>query len=167
MAKAQHALGYRVLPEMLRRVREEAGLTQRELGERLGKPQSWVYNCESANRRVDVTEFIAWCRRCGTAPAKWFNLIEGAIRQGRWAKDVGTTICLHSCAFVPIRGSPRSFACRRARVEYIEAFGDVALFVCRAAAFTPPPSPAPRSSARLSFARFPSAFPCAGGCSPA
>jgi hypothetical protein len=47
---------------------EEAWLTQRELGDRLGKPQSWVYNCETANRRVDVTEFIAWVRSCEADP---------------------------------------------------------------------------------------------------
>jgi hypothetical protein len=46
-------------------LREEAGLTQRALGNRLRKPQSWVYNCESANRRVDVTEFVAWAAACG------------------------------------------------------------------------------------------------------
>jgi hypothetical protein len=52
----------------LRTLREEAGRTQRELGERLKKPQSWVYNSESANRRVDVIEFIAWARACEAAP---------------------------------------------------------------------------------------------------
>jgi hypothetical protein len=35
------------------------------LGKRLKKPQSWVYNCESGNRRVDVTEFVAWAAACG------------------------------------------------------------------------------------------------------
>ena len=43
-------------------LREKAGLTQRDLGKRLKKPQSWVYNCETGNRRVDVTEFIVWAR---------------------------------------------------------------------------------------------------------
>jgi hypothetical protein len=47
---------------------EEAQLTQRELGRRLGKPQSWVCNCASPNRRVDVTEFIAWATVCGVEP---------------------------------------------------------------------------------------------------
>ena len=64
MAKAQHSSKYRSLPAFLRQLREEAGLTQRDLGQRLDKPQSYIYNCESANRRVDVTEFIAWCRGC-------------------------------------------------------------------------------------------------------
>ena len=49
-------------------MRDEAGLTQRELGKRLRKPQSWVHNCETANRRVDVTEFIAWCNSCDIDP---------------------------------------------------------------------------------------------------
>jgi len=63
--KSQHASEYRLLPDFLRCLREEAGLTQRELGLRLKKPQSWIYNCETANRRVDVTEFIKWATECG------------------------------------------------------------------------------------------------------
>jgi len=62
--KAQHALAYQRLPGFLRKLREEAGLTQRELGKRIRKPQSYIYNCETANRRVDVSEFILWCRGC-------------------------------------------------------------------------------------------------------
>ncbi len=66
--KAQHARGYRSVPRLLRALRQEAGLTQRALGGRLGRPQSWVYNCEVANRRVDVAEFCDWCRACGVDP---------------------------------------------------------------------------------------------------
>ncbi len=71
--KSQHATAYRALPAFLRGLREEAGLTQRDLGERLKKPQSWIFNCESANRRVDVTEFIEWAVGCGTDPLKAFR----------------------------------------------------------------------------------------------
>jgi len=67
--KAQQALAYRRLPGFLRSLREEADLNQRELGKRLKKPQSWVHNCETANRRVDVTEFIAWAKACKLIPA--------------------------------------------------------------------------------------------------
>jgi transcriptional regulator with XRE-family HTH domain len=70
--KAQHGRLYRLLPPLLRSLREGAGLTQRELGRRLRRPQSWVYNCEAANRRVDVTEFIAWARACGVDPRDAF-----------------------------------------------------------------------------------------------
>lgn len=70
--KSQHALAYRAFPALLRVLREEAALTQRELGQRMKKPQSWIYNCETANRRVDVTEFIAWARSCEVDPAQAF-----------------------------------------------------------------------------------------------
>lgn len=66
--KAQHSPRYQRLPELLRALREGASLTQRQLGEALGKPQSWVYNCEVLNRRVDVAEFCSWCEACGTDP---------------------------------------------------------------------------------------------------
>ena len=71
-SKAQHARDYRSVPPFLRSLREAAGLTQREIGERLSKPQSWVYNCETANRRVDVAEFAAWCEACGVRPVDAF-----------------------------------------------------------------------------------------------
>ena len=70
--KAQHAADYQRLPPFLRALRDEAKLTQRQLGERLGKPQSWVYNCETGNRRVDVTEFVAWAQACGLDPQNAF-----------------------------------------------------------------------------------------------
>ncbi|OAI52216.1 hypothetical protein AYO44_16690 [Planctomycetaceae bacterium SCGC AG-212-F19] len=66
--KAQHGKAYRHVPAFLRTMREEAGLTQRDLGKKLRKPQSWVYNCETANRRVDVAEFVAWAEACGLGP---------------------------------------------------------------------------------------------------
>ena len=70
--EAQQAAHYRRLPGFLRTLREEAELTQRALGKRLKKPQSWVYNCETANRRVDVAEFIVWARACGVEPQTAF-----------------------------------------------------------------------------------------------
>jgi transcriptional regulator with XRE-family HTH domain len=57
--KSQHSKGYQRVPGFLRALRQGANLTQRELGKRLRKPQSWVYNSETGNRRVDVTEFIS------------------------------------------------------------------------------------------------------------
>ena len=70
--KSQHASAYRRLPGFLRALREEAGLTQRDLAKRMKKPQSWIYNCETANRRVDITEFIEWAKCCGFEPKEAF-----------------------------------------------------------------------------------------------
>ena len=70
MPKAQHSSSYRFVPRVLRAMRERAELTQRQLGKKLKKPQSWVYNCETANRRVDVVEFMDWCIACRENPTK-------------------------------------------------------------------------------------------------
>jgi hypothetical protein len=66
--KSQHSPAYEPLKALLRALREEAELTQRDLGELLGKPQSWIHNCEVGNRRVDVAEFTAWAAACGVEP---------------------------------------------------------------------------------------------------
>ena len=80
MAKAQHSPAYRQLPALLRQLREAAHLTQRELGQKLRKPQSWIYNCETANRRVDITEFIRWCRACDADPLVCFQEVAQQLR---------------------------------------------------------------------------------------
>ena len=66
--KAQHHERYEPVPPFLRQIREDAGLTQRQIGHKLDRPQSWVYNCETGNRRVDVAEFCDWCIACGVSP---------------------------------------------------------------------------------------------------
>ena len=54
-------------------MREGAELTQRTLAQRLGKAQSWVYKSESANRRIDIAEFLEWCVGCGVDPVDAFK----------------------------------------------------------------------------------------------
>lgn len=71
--KSQHAAAYQRLPAFLRMLREEASLTQRGLGKRMRKPQSYIYNCETGNRRVDVTEFVAWANACNIEPLDAFR----------------------------------------------------------------------------------------------
>ena len=70
---AQQDPGYEPIPGFLRQLRQEAGLTQRSLGQQLGKPQSWVQNCEIGVRRVDVREFVAWSSACGVNPKVSMN----------------------------------------------------------------------------------------------
>jgi transcriptional regulator with XRE-family HTH domain len=73
MPKAQHSDEYEPLKGLLRALRDEADLTQRDLGKKLGKPQSWIHNCEVGNRRVDVAEFAAWATACGVEPGEAFS----------------------------------------------------------------------------------------------
>lgn len=46
----------------LRQVREAAGLTQKEVAQRLGKPASYVNKCQLGERRMDLVEIRAFCR---------------------------------------------------------------------------------------------------------
>lgn len=68
--KPNQARIYRRVPEFLREVREAAGLTQRELAQRIDRTQWWVARCETGSRRLDVAEFILWCDGCRVAPAE-------------------------------------------------------------------------------------------------
>jgi transcriptional regulator with XRE-family HTH domain len=62
MTKSVFTGRYARFLELLRKAREEAGLTQIEVARALGRPQSFVSKCESGERRVDVIELIDFCR---------------------------------------------------------------------------------------------------------
>lgn len=61
MSSVQTAAYQRFLRQ-LRKAREEAGLTQREVARALGKPPSFVAKCENGERRVDVVELSRFAR---------------------------------------------------------------------------------------------------------
>ena len=49
----------RAIVSALRKARKAAGLSQRQLSEKLREPPNWIQRIESLERRVDVAEFIA------------------------------------------------------------------------------------------------------------
>ncbi len=59
---------YQLCIEVLVEAREKAGLTETELGRRLGKPQSWIDKIESGARRVDFVEFVQIAEALGISP---------------------------------------------------------------------------------------------------
>lgn len=54
----------RILRDLIRAMRLEAGLRQQDVADRLGQPQSYVSKCESGERRVDIVELAAICHAC-------------------------------------------------------------------------------------------------------
>lgn len=50
--------------------RKTAGLSQRDLAERLEKPRSFVSKLESRERRLDIVEFLAYTRALGLEPGE-------------------------------------------------------------------------------------------------
>ena len=66
--KAQHHARYKGLPKLLRRMREEAQLSQRALAAKLDVSYVAVHKNETGDRRVDLAEFCDWARACGRDP---------------------------------------------------------------------------------------------------
>lgn len=65
--KRNQARIYRKVPPFLREMRNKAGLTQRQLADRIGQSQWWVARSETGSRRLDVAEFMEFCIGCGVA----------------------------------------------------------------------------------------------------
>lgn len=72
MPKSAFTDAYAKAVQLLIDARELAGVTQSELGERLGKPQPWVSKYERRVRRLDVIEFYAIARALRRDPAELF-----------------------------------------------------------------------------------------------
>lgn len=66
--------------ELLVQARKDAGITQVELGERIGQRQTFVSKFELGERRLDVAEFVLVCRAVGVDPR---ILIDDADRGDR------------------------------------------------------------------------------------
>jgi len=71
--KSQFAAIYLKVPTLLRKMREDAGITQRDLAKKIGKSQPWVFKSEAASRRVDIAEFLEWAVGCGVEPLVAFK----------------------------------------------------------------------------------------------
>ncbi len=61
-SKLRYRQQYEAFCKRLALARSKASLTQCEVADRLGRPQSYVANCESGERRVDVVELAEFAR---------------------------------------------------------------------------------------------------------
>jgi transcriptional regulator with XRE-family HTH domain len=75
MGKSIHTPQHQKLRELLIAARKKAKLTQAEVAERLGRPQSFVAKYEGGERRLDVIEFIEVARALDAEPAKLVRAI--------------------------------------------------------------------------------------------
>jgi transcriptional regulator with XRE-family HTH domain len=75
----QSSAAYGIALSKIVEARNEAGMTQRDLAEALGKPPSWVGKIESKERRIDLIEFIAVARAVGLKEADLFRVISANL----------------------------------------------------------------------------------------
>jgi transcriptional regulator with XRE-family HTH domain len=79
MEKSIYSKEYSLFLEQLRNAREEKGLTQTEVAERLGQTQSFVSKVERGERRLDVVELRAFCSAIGIAFSTFTSRIDKSL----------------------------------------------------------------------------------------
>jgi transcriptional regulator with XRE-family HTH domain len=62
MSKEIYTVKYKKLTDKLKKARSEAGLTQVEASQKLGKPQSYFSKIERGERRIDAVELVDLAR---------------------------------------------------------------------------------------------------------
>jgi len=61
---------YQLVINTLKNARKARGITQAQLAEALGKPQSFIAKVENGERRLDVVEFVHLARLVGVDVAE-------------------------------------------------------------------------------------------------
>jgi transcriptional regulator with XRE-family HTH domain len=72
---------YASVVDVLASARRDAGVTQVQLAERLGRPQSYVSKIERRERRVDAVEVHDWAVALALKPQHLFEQISQALTQ--------------------------------------------------------------------------------------
>lgn len=67
--------------ELLVQARRDAGVTQVELGKRIGQRQTFVSKFELGERRLDAAEFVTVCRAIGVDPHLILELTEQTTQE--------------------------------------------------------------------------------------
>lgn len=62
MSRTLHSKENQALTRWLKAERENAGLTMRQLADKMGVPHTFVAKVEQRERRLDVVEYLAYCR---------------------------------------------------------------------------------------------------------
>lgn len=72
----------KVLQALLRQLRTEAGFTQVQVAEALGRPQSYVSNYENGERKLDIVELRELCGVLGVSLRDVSDRLERDINAG-------------------------------------------------------------------------------------
>ena len=67
------------LTNWLKQARQDQNFSMRALAERMDKPHSFVQKVEQGERRLDVVEYVWYCRKLGVDPQDGLILIEQVL----------------------------------------------------------------------------------------
>lgn len=80
MEKSVFTDEYAVVLQLLRQLRESAGVTQVEMAERLGQSQSFVSKYERGDRRLDVIQLRTICETLGSSLPAFVRSLENGLK---------------------------------------------------------------------------------------
>ena len=86
MPQSTHHQHYQAFLGLLRGLRQDCGMTQAMLADRIGNTQTFVSKVERGERRLDVVEFTEWCEALGCEPEVAFGEFI-AKRRGRSSRS--------------------------------------------------------------------------------
>ena len=81
MALSVFSREYRIFLEQLKIAREQSGLTQRQVAQKLGRSQSFVAKCEQGQNRVDVAQLVEFCRALGVPLVAFMESYDSALKR--------------------------------------------------------------------------------------
>ena len=88
MKKSTHSPEYDEVLKTLVLLRKTAGLTQRDLAQKLKREQSFVWRIEKGERRLDLVEFHWVCEVLGCSSAKVYGQLAGLFRKPKESDPV-------------------------------------------------------------------------------
>ena len=81
MARTTYLPETELLKELLRDLRDRAGLRQIDVAEAIERPQSFVSEYEAGQRRLDLVELREVCVACGSSLKKLVDEYERRLKQ--------------------------------------------------------------------------------------
>ena len=82
MSKSIHTRPYRIFTQLLAQLRIDARVTQSQLADKLGVPQSRISKVEIGERRLDVVELRTWCRALDASIEDFVGHLEKLLKKG-------------------------------------------------------------------------------------
>ena len=83
VSKSTFTSEYAVFRGLLRELRTRKGLTQVQLSETLGMPQSFVSKYETGERRLDIVEIRLVCKSLGIALPAFVKKFEARLPESK------------------------------------------------------------------------------------
>ncbi len=81
MKKSLYTLENNILLSLLRKIRQEAGLTQAQMADKLGVNQSWVSYYERGSRKLDMLQVRQICLAVSVPFAEFSAMLDRTIRE--------------------------------------------------------------------------------------